>query len=68
VATAHMADHELGGAFYALRAVVAANPGSPDKLVEEREWQRAVLPPDIRELVLDDMRQRAEKFQGIFGE
>lgn len=68
VATAHMADHELGGAFYALRAIAKAYPDNDDKLAEERQWQCDALTPDIRELVLDDMRLRAKKFQGAFSE
>lgn len=68
VATAHMADHELGGAFYALRAVMATHPDNPEKITEEREWQREALTPDIRELVLDDMHKRASKFKGVFSE
>jgi hypothetical protein len=47
VATAHMADHSLGGALYALKAVAAAG-GSMD---EERKWQDEHLPDDVRELV-----------------
>lgn len=66
VATAHMADHELGGAFYALRAISKAYPDNADKLIQEREWQRQALTPDIRELVIDDMRLREKKFRGIF--
>lgn len=68
VATAHMADHELGGAFYALRAIKAAHPDNPEKMTEEHEWQREALTPDIRELVLDDMQRRAKKLQNIFSE
>ncbi len=48
VATAHMADHSLGAAWYALKAVMAAG-GSVDA---EREWQDSCLPPDIKDLVL----------------
>lgn len=66
VATAHMADHELGGAFYALRAISKAYPDDVNKLTEEREWQRQALTPDIRELVIDDMRLREKKFRSIF--
>lgn len=66
VATAHMADHELGGAFYALRAIAKAYPDDSSKLAGEREWQHSALTPDIRELVLDDMQRRAKKFQGAF--
>ena len=48
VATAHMADHSLGGALYALKAVKIAG-----KSVEaERKWQKEQLPPEILDLVL----------------
>lgn len=66
VATAHMADHELGAAFYALRAVEAAAPDDPDAVAHERRWQRDQLPSDVTELVLDDMRRRAGKFGSAF--
>lgn len=50
VATAHMADHSLGGAFYALKAIKFAK-----KNIEvERNWQTkklAELPPEIIEIV-----------------
>jgi hypothetical protein len=68
VATAHMADHELGGAYFAIRAVRAAS--APGEAVEqgkhECRWQRDRLPEEIRELVLSDMRMRAKKFGTIF--
>ena len=48
VATAHMADHSLGAAWYALKAVNAAG-GSVEN---ERGWQNEQLPLEIRELVL----------------
>jgi uncharacterized protein GlcG (DUF336 family) len=48
VATAHMADHSLGGALYALKAIKFAN-----KSVDaERKWQNKQLPVEIRELIL----------------
>jgi hypothetical protein len=47
VATAHMADHSLGAALYALKAVAAA--GGP--MDAERSWQDEQLPEDVRELV-----------------
>ncbi len=70
VATAHMADHELGGAAYALRAVrAAARAGESECAVQaELEWQRSHLPDAIRELVLDDMRLRHKKLWSLFGE
>ena len=58
VATAHMADHSLGAAIYALKAVKFA-----DKSVDvERIWQNDQLPSEIRELVLTT---RSEK-EGLF--
>ena len=59
VATAHMADHSLGGPLYALKAVKHAG-GSVD---EEREWQneqlqQLQLPAEIVELVLITMMNK----------
>jgi len=47
VATAHMADHSLGAAWYALKAV-KAHGGNVEA---EREWQDGHLPADVMELV-----------------
>ena len=68
VATAHMADHELGGAAYAIRAVrAAAAPDCRDEAGRvECRWQRSHLPDAIRELVLDDMRLRNKKLWSLF--
>ena len=56
----HVAAHELGAAAYAIRAARAV---APEDEVEaagrlECQWQRAQLPPKIRDLVLDDERLR----------
>ncbi len=49
VATAHMADHSLGAAIYALKAIKNAG-----KSVEtERKWQNEQLPSEIKEIVLN---------------
>jgi hypothetical protein len=68
VAVAHMADHELGAAAYAIRAVRAdADPNDRDDLGRaECQWQRAQLPADIRDLVLDDERLRNSKCWSLF--
>ena len=68
VATAHMADHELGAAAYAIKAVRLAAPGSDAMAAGEREcrWQREHLPPAIRELVLSDEEQRNKKIWSVF--
>ena len=60
VAVAHVAAHELGAAAYAIRA---AREAAPDGQAEEAgrrecEWQRAHLPSEIRDLVLDDQELR----------
>ena len=47
VATAHMADHSLGAAWYALKAISRTG----GNVEEERKWQDRQLPPEIRELV-----------------
>jgi hypothetical protein len=68
VATAHMADHELGAAAYAIKAVRLASSESDAMAVGEREcrWQREQLPEAIRELVLSDQVQRNKKLWSIF--
>ena len=67
-ATAHMADHELGAAAYAIRAVRAASP--PDKRDEagriECQWQREQLSDAIRALVLSDEDNRNRKLWSLF--
>jgi hypothetical protein len=68
VATAHMANHELGAAVYAIRAVRAASPA--DARAEagriECEWQRERLPEAIRALVLSDEDLRNHKLWSLF--
>lgn len=54
VATAHMADHSLGAAYYALKAVKSTGE-LPDA---ERRWQDDRLTPDIRNLVLSARKRR----------
>ena len=61
-AVGHVAAHELGAAAYAVRAVRAAAPEDEREAAGrlECQWQRAQLPDEIRELVLDDQRLRNE--------
>lgn len=67
-AVGHVAAHELGAAAYAIRTAQGAAPD------EEREeagrlecrWQRAQLPSEIRDLVLDDQRLRNELCWFVF--
>ena len=67
-AVAHVAEHELGAAAYALRAVAAAAPdeGSAEALRSEREWQLTQLPERIRALVLEDERRRDDLCWHVF--
>ena len=68
VATAHMADHELGAAAYAIKAVRLASPAADAINAGEREcrWQREHLPDAIRELVLSDEERRNRKLWSVF--
>ena len=61
-AVGHVAAHELGAAAYAVRAARAAAPEAEGDEAGRLEcrWQRAQLPVEIRELVLDDQRLRNE--------
>ncbi len=70
VATAHMADHELGAAAYALKAIraSAADADREEAVRRERRWQRRRLPHEIRDLVLDDQRLRNAKLWSLFGD
>ena len=53
VATAHMADHSLGGALYALKAIEATG----QSIEPERTWQNERLPLEIKDLVLSAWEQ-----------
>ncbi len=57
VATAHMADHSLRAAEYALKAIKLANKSTD----EERKWQDEHLSVDILELVLTARKKQKIK-------
>ena len=60
VATAHAADHSLGAALYALKAVKSAG-----KSIEaERDWQDKQLPIEIKDLILTAKKSR--KYRSFF--
>jgi len=59
VATVHMADHSLGAAWYALKAVKNAG----ESVDAERKWQDEQLPLEIKEMILTS--REAKKFQNI---
>jgi len=59
VATAHMADHSISAAIYALKAIKNAS-GSLD---EERKWQKEHLPIEIKELVHSGLLAKEKGFK-----
>jgi hypothetical protein len=65
---AHVAEHDLGAAAYAIKAAVAAAPGGQEDAVRSAEcrWQRDRLPDEVRELVLEDQRRRNSICWGVF--
>lgn len=54
----HVAEHDLGAAAYAIKAVQAADPSNANARRLERDWQRDQLPEQIRALVLEDQVRR----------
>lgn len=68
VAVAHVAAHDLGAAAYAIRAAAASVSGSEAESarVAERDWQRAQLPREVRDLVLDDQLRRSAICWDVF--
>jgi len=61
---AHVAEHDLGAAAYAIKAVRAAEGEAAGR--DECRWQRERLPDAVRELVLDDQRRRNDICWGVF--
>jgi hypothetical protein len=57
---AHVAEHDLGAAAYAIKAVRASVRANESAAAGRREcqWQRDQLPRQIRRLVLDDQHER----------
>ena len=62
VATAHMADHSLRAAEYALKAVKLADKSSDN----ERKWQDKNLSPDIVDLVLSTRDKQKIKVNATY--
>jgi hypothetical protein len=62
---AHVAEHDLGAAAYAIKAArAAADDDFAGRL--ECEWQREQLPDSIRRLVIDDQRRRNDICWSVF--
>lgn len=67
-AVAHVAEHDLGAAAYAIKAVRATVPADAADAAGRQEcrWQRDQLPARIRLLVLDDQRRRNDICWSVF--
>lgn len=65
---AHVPEHDLGAAAYAIKAAVAAAPrdGERDAARAERDWQRQQLPDHLRALVLEDQNRRNSICWSVF--
>ena len=64
----HVAEHDLGAAAYAIKAVRAANPAHAEAGRAERDWQRSQLDASIRELVLEDQARRDAICWSVFSD
>lgn len=62
----HVAEHDLGAAAYALKAVRDARGEAA--LRAEKDWQREQLPEEVRELVLEDQVRRDAICWSVFSE
>lgn len=65
---AHVAEHDLGAAAYAIRAAMAAVPVMEAEAAGRREclWQRDQLPDGVRALVLEDQQRRNDLCWWVF--
>ncbi|WP_375425056.1 putative immunity protein [uncultured Friedmanniella sp.] len=65
---AHVPEHDLGAAAYAVKAVQSAAPaaGSEQARRAECAWQRAQLPAQVRDLVLEDQHRRNALCWSVF--
>ena len=62
VATAHVPQHAFGAAYYALKAVAAANPANVEvKIAKELNWQTRRLPKNLRQEWQDWQSRRLPK-------
>jgi hypothetical protein len=64
---AHVAEHNLGAAAYAIKAARAGTPGDEDLAGRlECRWQREHLPDAIRAVVIEDQRRRNDICWHVF--
>ena len=67
---AHVPAHELGAAAYAIRAIITASKDEEKEIncLKENKWQHEQLPEEIKELVLQDERNRNKICWNVFRE
>ena len=65
---AHVPEHDLGAAAYAIEAARAAHPRGTGGAHRERDWQRDQLDRRIRSLVLEDETRRNDLCWRVFGD
>ena len=54
VATAHVPQHAYGGAYYALKAIVAMDLANAEvNIAKERSWQSRRIPDNLREEIMN---------------
>ena len=65
---AHVPEHDLGAAAYAIKAAAAAAHSGQelDAARAERDWQRRQIPGHLRSLVLEDQRRRNSICWSVF--
>lgn len=65
---AHVPEHDLGAAAYAIKAASAAVPRDQerDAARTERDWQRQQIPGHLRSLVLEDQTRRSSICWSVF--
>lgn len=67
---AHVPEHDLGAAAYAIKAVQAAAPSVRAKEAgrAERDWQRRQLPGGLYDLILEDQARRNDICWSVFSD
>lgn len=67
---AHVPEHGLGAAAYAIRAAAAVAPRGQkrDTARAERDWQRQQIPEHLRALVLEDQTRRNSICWSVFND
>lgn len=61
VATAHVPQHAFGSAYYALKAIAAADPANAEtRIAKEYEWQSQCLPKNLKQEFLKRVVVRKE--------